>query len=65
MKLANSEWIFAEKINRLHRHLFLNLNKGMAAKCRVDDQNGFEMWRKSIRQLTPHIQKRDVTLSQE
>ena len=45
-RLSNSDWIFAEKLTRLHQYIFLKLTKGMAAKCRVDDQNGFEMWRK-------------------
>ena len=31
----------------------LELNKGMAAKCRVDDQNSFEMWRKLHKAVGP------------
>ena len=42
-RLSNSDWIYVEKLTRLHQYIFLMLNKGMAAKCRVDDQNGIEM----------------------
>ena len=41
-RVSNSDWIYAEKLTRLHQYLFLKLNKYMAAKCRVDDQNGFD-----------------------
>ena len=37
----------------MHQYIFLKLNKGMAAKCRVDDQNGFEMWRKLHKAIDP------------
>ena len=42
-----------EHISRLHQYLFLKLNKGVAAKCRVDDENGFEMWRKLHKAVDP------------
>ena len=52
-RLSNADWIYAEKLTRLHQYLFLKLNKGMAAKCRVDDQNGFEMRRKLHKAFDP------------
>ena len=39
----NSDWIYAEKLTRLHQYIFLKLNKGMVAKCRVNDQNGLDV----------------------
>ena len=53
MRLSNSDWVCAEKLTRLHQYIFLKINKGMAAKCRVDDQNGFEMWRKLHKAVHP------------
>ena len=53
MTLSNSDWIYAEKLTRLHQYIFLKLSKGMAAKCRVGDQNGFEVWRKLHKAVDP------------
>ena len=53
LKLSNSDWIYGEKIGRLHQYLILMLSKGSAAKSRFYDQNGFETWRRLHKAIGP------------